>query len=295
MANLKEVRTRISTTQGTRQITKAMKLVSATKLRKAQMAITKMRPYAEKLQEILGNLSGAVGDDPSLKAYFDNRKVKKALVIVVTSDRGLCGALNANVAKATRLLINENYKPKGVDFTLMFFGKKAYDYFKRTDTNCDTSNMDLFNDLNAERVFDITESIAQAFTSGEFDEVRVIYNQFINAATQVVKSEKVFPVSVERFEKDSKSKGEENDYIFEPSKTEILYDLIPRAVKTQVYKACLDSFASEHGARMVAMDKATENAGELLDTLQLKYNQARQAAITGEILEIVGGAAALEG
>lgn len=297
MPNLKEVRNRIASTQSTRQITKAMKLVSATKLRRAQMAIVKMRPYAEKLQLILGNLSGAVGDDPKLKAYFDNRKVNKALVIVVTSDRGLCGALNANVVKATRQIIAEKYAALGADVSLKFFGKKAYDQFKKTDIKCDTRHMTLFNDLKAESVFDITESITNDFISGKFDEVTIIYNQFKNAATQQVKVEKVFPVTVERFESGSKNGKQafEADYIFEPSKAAILYDLVPRAVKTQVYKSCLDAFASEHGARMVAMDKATENAGELLDKLQLKYNQARQAAITGEILEIVGGASALEG
>lgn len=295
MPNLKEVRNRIASTQSTSQITKAMKLVSATKLRKAQTAIVKMRPYAEKLQLILANLAGAVDDDPKLKAYFDSRKVKKALVIVVTSDRGLCGALNSNVVKTTRMIIDEMYKPRGTEVSLKFFGKKAYDYFKKSDITCDTSSMDVFLDLNSDRVFKITDDIANEFISGKYDEVRIIYNQFKNAATQNVIVEKVFPVAVERFENDSDETTQfDADYIFEPSKAKILYDLVPRAVKTQVYKACLDSFASEHGARMVAMDKATDNANELIGKLQLKYNQARQAAITGEILEIVGGAAALD-
>jgi F-type H+-transporting ATPase subunit gamma len=293
MPNLKEVRNRITSTQSTQQITKAMKLVSATKLRKAQTAINKMRPYAEKLYEILVNLGDSAKDDNSLKAYFEYKEPKKALVVVVSSDRGLCGAFNSNIIKATKKLIAENYEERGTDFELMFIGKKAYDPFKRGDYKLNTSNMSHLLTIDAENTFEVAEGIIQRFKAGEFDEVRVIYNEFKNAATQYVRVEKMLPVEMEKFESRG-AKHTSTDYIFEPGKTDILYDLVPRAVKTQLFKACLDSLASEHGARMVSMDKATENAGELIDKLKLKYNQARQAAITGEILEIVGGAAALD-
>ncbi len=293
MPNLKEVRNRISSTQSTQQITKAMKLVSATKLRKAQGAITKMRPYAEKLNEILVNLGDSAKDDDNLKAYFQYREPKKALVVVVSSDRGLCGAFNSNIIKATKRLVEDNYQKEGIDFELMFIGKKAYDPFKRGEYTMNTDHMSHLLTINAENTFEIAEGIIERYKAGEFDEVRVIYNQFKNAATQIVKAEKLLPVEMEKFETTGASETA-NEYIFEPGKAEILYDLVPRAVKTQLFKACLDSQASEHGARMVSMDKATENAGELIEKLKLKYNQARQAAITGEILEIVGGAAALE-
>ncbi len=293
MANLKEVRSRISSTQSTQQITKAMKLVSATKLRKAQGAITKMRPYAEKLNEILGNLGDSAKNDDMLKAYFDYREPKKALVVVVSSDRGLCGAFNSNIIKATKKLITDRYEANGVTFELMFIGKKAYDPFKKGDYTVNTGHMGHLVTINAENTFDVAQEVIDRYKSGEFDEVRVIYNNFKNAATQIVKVEKLLPVEIEKYS-DGNSKKKVTEYIFEPGKAEILYDLVPRAIKTQLFKACLDSLASEHGARMVSMDNATENAGELIEKLKLKYNQARQAAITGEILEIVGGAAALE-
>lgn len=292
MANLKEVRNRISSTEGTQQITKAMKLVSATKLRKAQENITKMKPYSEKLQTILANLSGSVDDDAHLKNYFQYKTPEKALVVVISSDRGLCGGFNSNVVKATKELIEMKYKTKNVDFTLMYLGKKAKDGFKKFGYNSSETHMDVFQDISAESVFDIGQEIIDEFLSGSYDEVVLVYNSFKNAATQIMKTEKLLPVQLERYE--DQEGGLEADYIFEPSKEEILYELVPRAIKTQLYKACLDSTASEHGARMVAMDKATENAGELIEDLKLEYNQARQAAITGEILEIVGGAAALD-
>jgi F-type H+-transporting ATPase subunit gamma len=295
MANLKAVRTRISSTISTQQITKAMKLVSATKLKKATDAITQMRPYADKLYSILSNLADSAREDEEVKGYFEHREVKKALVLVLSSDRGLCGAFNSNVIKATKQLVESNYS-NGEEVEVRFLGKKAYEYFKRFDWNMNTDNMDLFQDLSANRVFDVSETFITDFLKGEYDEIRVVYNSFKNAATQIVRSEKLLPVEMESFE--GKEEGESNwaaDYIFEPNKSELLQELVPRAVKTKLYKSCLDSVASEHGARMVAMDKATENAGELLDALRLEYNQARQAAITTEILEIVSGAAALEG
>lgn len=292
MANLKEVRNRISSTESTQQITKAMKLVSATKLRKAQDNITKMKPYAEKLQSILANLSGAADDDAKLKSYFEYKEPKNALIVVISSDRGLCGGFNSNVVKAAKELINLKYRKNNTNFKVMYFGKKAKDNLKKENVDSIEDNMAVFQDISAESVFAIGQTIIDEFISGTYDEVEVIYNSFKNAATQIVQTEKLLPVQLESF-----GDGEANlqaDFIFEPSKEEILYDLVPRAIKTQLYKACLDSLASEHGARMVAMDKATENAGEIIEDLKLEYNQARQAAITGEILEIVGGAAALD-
>lgn len=296
MPNLKEVRKRISSTISTQQITKAMKLVSATKLRKAQGAIMQMRPYAEKLQHLLVNLSGSVDDNPKLQAYFKHQDVEKALIVLVSSDRGLCGGFNANVVKTTRTLLQTTYKKQAEkgNVTLMFIGKKAYDAFKRTDIPVDTSHMALLQNADVASVTAVAKTIVQEFVSGKYQEVRVVYNQFKNAATQIMQVEKLLPVEIERFSTGNE-KPFEADYLFEPGKAEILAEIVPLAINTQLFKACLDSMASEHGARMVAMDKATENAGELLNALKLEYNKARQAAITNEISEIVGGAAALEG
>lgn len=293
MANLKEVRSRISSTISTQQITKAMKLVSATKLRKATSAIVQMRPYAVKLKEILSNLSDTV-DDEQLSTYFELRETKKVLLVAVSSDRGLCGAFNANIGKKVKELISGIYKSQYEqgDVQVMAIGKKAYEGLRKDGKlNFNTDHIELFQDLNAENVFAVGEEVLNLYRSGEFDKVVLIYNKFINAATQEVKAETMLPVTPNEKAKE----GVKNDYIFEPSKVEILQELVPRSLKTQFYKATLDSFASEHGARMVAMDKATENAGELLQSLRVEYNKARQAAITNEISEIVGGAAALEG
>lgn len=295
MANLKEVRTRIASTQSTQQITKAMKMVSATKLRKAQQAITQMRPYADKLNGILMNLADAAKDEQSLQGYFEHRERKNILLVVNSSDRGLCGGFNSNVIKEVKNLRTDKYNGDS-NVTVMFLGKKAYEFFKRSDLTMNTSNMTVFQELSAEAAFEIGEEIIQDFLAGKYDEVRVVYNKFKNAATQVVTAEKLLPVEIEAFEgKQEEKSAYLADFTFEPSKTELLYTLIPRAVKTQLYRTMLDSQASEHGSRMVAMDKATENAGEIIYDLKLQYNQARQAAITKEILEIVGGAAALEG
>jgi F-type H+-transporting ATPase subunit gamma len=297
MANLKEVRTRIASTQSTQQITKAMKMVSATKLRKAQMAITQMRPYADKLGGILANLSEAAKDEPSLQGYFEHREVKNVLLIVLSSDRGLCGGFNSNIIKEIRIIMEEKYKGKNVD--LKFLGKKAYEYFKKSNYSMLTDEMNAFEDLSSEKAFGIGEEAIADFLNGKYDEVRILYNRFKNAATQIVTCEKMLPVELERYASDSNSATETSKYLadftFEPSKAALLQTIIPRAVKTLLYRTMLDSNASEHGSRMVAMDKATDNAGELIYDLKLQYNQARQAAITKEILEIVGGAAALEG
>lgn len=296
MANLKEVRTRISSTQSTQQITKAMKMVSATKLRKAQQAITQMRPYADKLGGILANLSEAAKDEESLQGYFEHREVKNVLLIVLSSDRGLCGGFNSNIIKEVRFLMADKYKNKNVD--LKFLGKKAYDYFKKSEYSMLTDDMNAFEDLNADTAFRIGEEAISDFLSGKYDEVRILYNRFKNAATQIVTCEKMLPVEMDRYAAESNTDETSKylaDFTFEPNKAALLQTIIPRAVKTLLYRTMLDSNASEHGSRMVAMDKATENAGELIYDLKLQYNQARQAAITKEILEIVGGAAALEG
>ncbi|MCC6722323.1 MAG: ATP synthase F1 subunit gamma [Bacteroidia bacterium] len=291
MANLKEVRTRISSTISTQQITKAMKLVSATKLRKAQNTIIQMRPYSEKLSAILSNLASSADDD-NLKVFFQSRMVKNTLIIVVTSDRGLCGPFNANISKAAKALIESTYNDLDAsNITLMFMGKKGFENFKGSKFTLDTNYRDIFQNQNAENVFKVGDNIIDDFIKGKYDEVRVVYNQFKNAATQIVKVERLMPVDLSHLIKGKKAHS--IDYIFEPGKVEILQSLVPQAIKTQLLKAVLDSSASEHGARMVAMDKATENAGELLKNLRLQYNQARQAAITTEISEIVGGAAAM--
>ena len=293
MANLKEVRNRIASTQSTQQITKAMKVVSATKLRKAQNAITQMRPYADKLNGILINLAEAAKDEQALQGYFEHREVKNVLLIVNSSDRGLCGGFNSNITKELKVLLVEKYRDTNIE--LMFLGKKAYEYFKRSDLNMNTEYMKAFLDLNSDEVFGIGEVVIQDFLAGKYDEVRVVYNKFKNAATQIVTAEKLLPVELEAFEtKEAEGTKYASDFSFEPSKTELLFTIIPRAVKTQLDRTMLDSQASEHGSRMVAMDKATDNAGDLIFKLKLQYNQARQAAITTEILEIVGGAAALE-
>ncbi|MFM1835905.1 MAG: synthase subcomplex gamma subunit [Bacteroidota bacterium] len=292
MPSQKEIRARISSTISTQQITKAMKLVSATKLRKASEAITRMRPYAQKLQGIMGNLQEST-EDPRLAAFFETREPKKIAVFVVTSDRGLCGAFNANVVKKVRALIQGEYAEAYKNGTVTFFciGKKGAETLKRygIEVNTDYSNLSL--DINADKVFAAINNVLNQYLAGEFDSVSVVYNKFKNAATQILVNEPLLPIVADTTSVNSVS----TEYLFEPGKVEILLDLIPRSIKTQFYRMLLDSLASEHGARMVAMDKATDNAGELLRSLRLAYNQARQAAITREISEIVGGVAALEG
>ncbi len=291
MSNQKEIRARISSTISTQQITKAMKLVSATKLRKATEAIVRMRPYAMKLQGIMSNLQDSA-DDERLAVYFNSRDLKKVALVVITSDRGLCGAFNSNVVKRTRALLENDYRSlvQSGNVDIICIGKKGAETLKRLGYSVNTSYQGLLLDLNAQNAFDFAETLIQRFRSNEIDKVEVIYNQFKNAATQILTNDTLLPIAGSNQE-DSQN----HDFLFEPGKVEILEDLIPRSLKTQLYRSILDSLASEHGARMVAMDKATENAGELLSALKLAYNQARQAAITREISEIVGGVAALEG
>ncbi|NNE76471.1 MAG: ATP synthase F1 subunit gamma [Pricia sp.] len=284
MANLKEIRNRIASVSSTMQITSAMKMVSAAKLKKAQDAITAMRPYSDKLTELLQSLSASLDEDSGSK-FSDNREVKKVLVVVITSNRGLAGAFNSNILKQSTVLATETYAGKQVDF--MAIGKKANDFLKKKSTVI-ANHSSLYEDLTFEAVAEIAESLMEQFTSGNYDRIDIVYNKFKNAATQIVTTEQFLPIVP--------AEGGENlstDYIFEPSKAEIVEQLIPKSLKTQLYKGIRDSFASEHGARMTAMHKATDNATELRDQLKLTYNKARQAAITNEILEIVGGAEAL--
>jgi len=290
MANLKEVRIRITSVNSTQQITKAMKLVSATKLRRAQNAILQMRPYAQKLNGILANLSDSMDVD-SLKVYFNQRKVNNVLLLVITSDRGLCGGFNANVIKLANKLIKEEYAGKNV--TVLPIGRKGADFFSKLggQVEVNLTYKETFQNLNAQAAFEIGEFVLDAFKAGKYDKVEIVYNQFKNAATQILSNDAFLPI----VGKQASGQGTKTDFIFEPGKAEILEELIPRILKTQVYRSMLDSFASEHGARMIAMDKATDNAGELIKALKLEYNRARQSAITTEISEIVGGAAALSG
>ena len=286
MANLKEIRNRITSVSSTMQITSAMKMVSAAKLKKAQDAITAMRPYAEKLTELLQNLSSTLDGDTGGE-YTKQREIKKVLVIAVTSNRGLCGAFNTNVIKEVKSRA-ELYAGKQVD--VFAIGKKGNDVLKKTLTIADNQS-GIFDDLTFDNVAAIAESLTAKFISGEYDKIELVYNQFKNAATQIIQTEQFLPLAP--IVSDTVSTA--GDYIFEPSKEEIVLTLIPKSLKTQLYKAIRDSFASEHGARMTAMHKATDNATELRDQLKLTYNKARQAAITNEILEIVGGAEALKG
>ncbi len=292
MPSQKEIRARISSTIGTQQITKAMKLVSATKLRKASEAIVKMRPYALKLQGIMSNLQESA-DDERLAVYFQNREVKSVLLVVVTSDRGLCGAFNANVVKRAKQLLENDYKDleKKGKVRILCVGKKGAEGLKRYGYTCDTTFVSNLVDLSAASAFEFSQYVIDQYLSGSCDKVEIVYNQFKNAATQILTNDVLLPIT----KMESGAANNNSDYIFEPGKVEILQDLIPRSLKTHIYRAFLDSLASEHGARMISMDKATDNAGELLRTLKLAYNQARQAAITREISEIVGGVAALEG
>ena len=293
MASLKEVRTRISSVASTKQITSAMKMVAASKLRKAQNAIIAMRPYALKLKELLENLSASL--DSTEGAYSGRKEIKNVLIIVITSNRGLCGAFNSNVIKLANKLAYDKYKKHSV--SVICIGKKGADYFKKTKLGVMGSDMPkrlygLYDDLTFENVAPVAEKIMGAYLDGEFDKVELVYNQFKNASVQMLTAEQFLPVLPPASAKD-KIQSYEADYIFEPGKEEIVRELIPKSLKVQFYKALLDSYASEHGARMTAMHKATDNATELLKDLKLSYNKARQAAITGEILEIVGGAEAL--
>jgi len=289
MANLKEIRNRISSVGSTMQITSAMKMVSAAKLKKAQDAITAMRPYADKLTELLQNLSATLDDDSGSK-FAEKRELSNVLVVAITSNRGLAGAFNSNIIKEARRTAEEDYQAIQVDYVTI--GKKGNDILKKTG-NVVHNNNDLYDDLTFDAVAEVAEFLMEAFATSKYDKIVLVYNKFKNAATQIVMNEQFLPIIPAS--SDEEEELNVADYIFEPNKAEIVEQLIPKSLKTQLYKAVRDSFASEHGARMTAMHKATDNATELKDNLTLEYNKARQAAITGEILEIVGGAEALEG
>lgn len=289
---LKEVRNRIKSVTSTQQITKAMKMVSAAKLRRAQDAILQMRPYAQKLQEMLSNIVSSASSDIDLP-LAEERQPDRILLIPVTSDRGLCGAYNANVIKLTRQIITDKYAnqhSKG-NVTILPLGKKGYEYFSRYGYKTVDNFWTVFTELSFDNVRNAAQYAQEAFLNKEFDRVEIVYSQFKNAATQAFVSEPYLPIP--KVEKSAGTK--EVDFIFEPSKETLIYELMPKILNTQVYKAVLDANASEHGARMTAMDKASENANELLKTLKISYNRARQAAITTELTEIVSGAAALQG
>lgn len=285
MANLKEIRNRIASVSSTMQITSAMKLVSAAKLKKAQDAITAMRPYSDKLTSLLQALSGSI-EGSNAAIYAEERELEKVLVVSITSNRGLCGAFNTNIIKQSTKLIEETYKGKSVDFLTV--GKKSNDLLSK-QYNVIADHSRVYDELNFDQVAEIADRLMNDFAERSYDKIVLVYNQFINAANQCVMTEQFLPIVP------AEATTQSADYLFEPSKAEIVSELVPKALKTQLYKAIRDSFASEHGARMTAMHKATDNAGELRDQLKLTYNKARQAAITNEILEIVGGAEALNG
>jgi F-type H+-transporting ATPase subunit gamma len=290
MASLKEVRNRIVSVNSTQQITKAMKMVSAAKLRRAQDAIHQMRPYAKKLAEMIATVS-AQSEAGAENPFTEVREIKNALIIVVTSDRGLCGAFNANVGKATMALVQEKYArlQETGNVEVLSLGKKGAEYLARRGYKMNDAHTDIFTRLNFTNVREIGEAVLKSFTEKQYDVVEILFNFSKNVATQFIQTEQLLPLVAS----ETGEKASSVDYIFEPTEEEIISELIPKSIKLSIFRALLESNSSEHGARMTAMDKATENAGELIKALKLEYNRSRQAAITKEILEIVGGAEAL--
>lgn len=296
MPSLKEVRNRISSVSSTQQITSAMKMVSAAKLRRAQDAILQMRPYAQKLKDILSNLSASV-DESEGGEYSVQREPNKVLIVMITSNRGLAGAFNTNVIKLGRQIAQTRYPNQLAAGNVQFLtiGKKGYDYVVRGKFKLAGNHSDLFDGLSYDKVAEVGQRLMDGFVKKEFDRIELVYNRFKNAAVQLPTVEQFLPVMPPRSEESGSKSNHSIDYIFEPDKASIVRELIPKSLKIQLYSAVLDSHASEHGARMTAMNKATDNARDLLKELKLSYNKARQAAITNEILEIVGGAEALKG
>jgi F-type H+-transporting ATPase subunit gamma len=289
MANLKEVKQRINSVMSTQQITKAMKMVSAAKLRRAQEKIVQMRPYSQKLTAILNNVSSAAEGDEDI-VFAVKREMKKVLLVPVTSDKGLCGAFNTNIIKATNIAINQKFS--GAEITILPIGKKSYEYYKKSDYRLVDTYFGVFQHLSFEAVKEAASFAMDGFLAGDYDQVFLVFNEFKNVATQELRVEQFLPMAASASDAVTTA---ETDYLLEPSRTYIIEELVPISLRIQFYKAVLESNASEHGARMTAMDKATENAGELLKELKLMYNRTRQAAITNEILEIVAGANALAG
>ncbi|MBE9491851.1 MAG: ATP synthase F1 subunit gamma [Bacteroidetes bacterium] len=295
MSSLKEVRLRIESIKSTQQITSAMKLVAASKLRKSQNAILTLRPYASKLNGLIQDISASL-EESDETVYAEKMDPEKVLLVIITSNRGLCGAFNSNVIKLARFLIYDNYMQqyeKG-NLSLYCIGKKGYDYFKRHKYNILETNLKIFDNLSFENVAPIAVQLMQDYKEKKFDRIEIIYNQFKNATTQILINEQFLPIQPHEPDQDEGTLSGV-DYIFEPEKEQIVRELIPKSLKIQLYKAILDSFASEHGARMTAMHMATDNAQELLKELRLSYNKARQASITNEIIEIVSGSIALIG
>ena len=294
MANLKAIRIRITSVKSTRQITSAMKMVSAAKLRKAQDKILRLRPYANKLHEILVGLSQSLADSEIENIYGRKSSPDKILIVLITSNRGLCGAFNSNVIKEARRIISEKYYDqfRNGNVKMLTIGKKGFDFFRKQNVNLLPDQNSLLHDLTFNNVSRVAEEVMHSFTSGEFDKVELIYNQFKNAAVQNLTYELFLPVESAPAEK---VKTTLIDYIYEPNQEEIIRELIPKSLKIQFYKAVLDSFVAEHGARMTAMHKATDNATNMIRDLTLQYNKARQSTITNQILEVVSGAEALRG
>lgn len=292
MPNLKEVKNRIQSVVSTQQITKAMKMVAAAKLRKSQDRIIQMRPFAKKLNDILQNLSAAETAGNSGHWYSDVREEKKILIVAISADRGLCGSFNSNVFKGVLNLVNGKYKEQfgQGNVSILTIGKKAYDYFTKRKFNVLGKYNTLFQGLSFGRVSEVGDFLIDEFQKGHYDKIELVYNEFKNVATQILRTEQVLPV----IPKAAEDTGNSIDYIYQPDQEEILTGLIPKSLKMQLFKALLDSDAAFNGSQMTAMDKATENAGDLLKELRLTYNRTRQAAITKEILEIVGGAEALK-
>jgi F-type H+-transporting ATPase subunit gamma len=294
MPSLKEVRNRIISVNSTQQITKAMKMVAAAKLRRAQDSITQMRPYSQKLSGIISNVSSE-SDEGFDNPFAIQRPINNVLVVVITSDRGLCGAFNTNICKAVNVLLTETYASQAAagNVKLLAVGKKGNEYFSKRGYDVDARYVTQFSDLTFANVRKIAENVMADYVSGKFDRVELVFNEFKNVALQIIRTEQFLPIVASESSTEANASKTESSYIYEPSKVDILSELIPKSLKIQFFKALLESNASEHGARMSAMDKATENAGELLKALKLSYNRSRQAAITNEILEIVGGAEAL--
>lgn len=294
MPNLKEVRIRIASVNSTKQITQAMKMVSASKLRRSQNAIVKLRPYAAKLREILQNLSDSI-ENTEAANYFAERKSEKVLIIVVSSNRGMCGAFNTNVIKQVNILLHDKYKREYANnnVELLCIGRKASDFFSKRNYLIKDRLDHIFDQLTFDNVSVYAEQLMKEFIAKKYDRIEIVYNRFRNAATQILVTEQFLPILPPTADATTTNKTTA-DYIFEPNKQEILNELVPKTLKVQLYKVILDSFASEQGARMTAMHKATENATEMIKQLKLSYNKARQAAITKEILEIVSGAEALK-
>jgi F-type H+-transporting ATPase subunit gamma len=296
MANLKEIRGRIQTVKNTQQVTKAMKMVAAAKLRKAQDRMISLRPYAAKLREIIGNVVSVLNPEEIPSRLVESREVKNILVVLVTANRGLAGPFNANIIKHTQAFLNEHHAEDLANGKVQFIcmGRKGYEAFKKKGYNVNGKNFDVLADLTLETVNAVTDQIFEKFLSGEVDKVYLMFNEFKNVMSQIRRADPLLPLAVDALDQEEES-NLSSDYLFEPGREEILTDLIPKALRLQVFRAVLESNAAEQGARMVAMDSATENAEDLLKSLKLTYNKARQASITKEILEIAAGADALGG